>query len=226
MVAVRSYMSVETAAEAAAEAAVQALVVADAERGRSRLAIPGGSALAAMRPLLAALPDPVRRRLRLTWTDERCVPLADPTSNRGAAARARLLPSDCAVTLPLWWEALSPAEAAARASVALQSEFASCVDVALLGLGEDGHIASLFPGHPALLVAGTVVHIADSPKPPRDRMTLTLALLRRAGLCVVLATGEGKRDALERIRRGDRTSPVCSLERAVIFTDLKLEDEA
>jgi hypothetical protein len=56
-----------------------------------------------MRVVLAGLPVEVRRRLHLTWVDERCVPRGRTAdSNRGEAARAGLLPGDCAVTLPLW----------------------------------------------------------------------------------------------------------------------------
>ena len=88
------------------------------------------------------------------------------------------------------------------------------------GLGEDGHVASLFPGHPALAATDPVLHVADSPKPPAARMTLGLSLLRRSGLCVLLATGQGKRAALTRLRRADPALPASALERLVVFTDL------
>jgi 6-phosphogluconolactonase len=170
---------------------------------------------------LPALPEAVRRRLRLTWVDERCVPSDDPASNQGEARRLGLVP-DCTKILPLWSDdpAANPADACARVQEGLAAHFADGLDVALLGLGEDGHVASLFPGHPALASSDPVLHIPDSPKPPPARMTLGLSLLRHAGLCVLLATGEGKRDALNRLRRGDPALPASALERLVVFTDL------
>lgn len=221
-ISVQTYKSAELATAAAAEAVLAALVRADAASGRSRLAIPGGSAVVVMRAVLAGLPEAARRRLHLTWVDERCVPLADKESNRGAAARAGLLPGDCAVTLPLWWDDVSAGVALGRASAGLREQFADGLDVALLGLGEDGHIASLFPGRAAR--AGTVAHVPDSPKPPAERMTLTLATLQRAGLCVLLVLGEGKRAALERLRRGDPRLPGSALERLRVYTDLDVEE--
>lgn len=219
---VRSFGAAEQAVAAAAEAVLAGLLAADAANGRSRLAIPGGSAVVVMRAVLAGLPEAVRRRLRLTWVDERCVPLADKDSNRGAAARAGLLPGDCAVTLPLWWDDVSPGVALGRASAGLRSDFGEGLDVVLLGLGEDGHIASLFPGRAPR--AGTVAYISDSPKPPAERMSLTLGMLERAGLCVLLATGASKREALQRLRRRDPQLPGSALLRLQIYTDVELED--
>ena len=221
-VQVHTYGSAELATAGAGAAVLAALLAADAQAGRSRLAIPGGSAAAAMRAVLAGLPVEVRRRLHLTWVDERCVPLADRDSNRGEAARAGLLPGDCAVTLPLWWDDVSAGVALGRVGAGLREQFADGLDVALLGLGEDGHIASLFPGRAPR--ASTVAYISDSPKPPAERMTLTLAMLQRAGLCVLLATGAGKREALERLRRGDPQLPGSALRRLHVYTDLELEN--
>lgn len=220
MAHVREFMSSRTAAPRAAAGIARALIAADLRAGHARLAIPGGSAVQVMATLLPLLPEPVRRRLRLTWVDERCVPLADPTSNQGEARRAGLIPEG-ALTLPLWWDDASPAEAIARVSAGLAADFAGGLDVALLGLGEDGHIASLFPGHPALASSEPVLHIPNSPKPPPGRMTLGLPVLAQAGLCVLLATGAGKRDALVRLQRADKSLPAAALARLVVFTDLE-----
>jgi len=219
MAHVREFMSSRTAPQRAAAGIVRALIAADLRHGRARLAIPGGSALQVLAAALPALPEAVRRRLHLTWVDERCVPIDDPASNQGEARRAGLIP-DCARVLPLWSDDPDPAAAITRVSASLTADFADGLDVALLGLGEDGHIASLFPGHIALASGDPVLHIPDSPKPPPARMTLGLSLLRRAGLCVLLATGEGKRDALDRLRRADPALPASALERLVVFTDL------
>ncbi len=218
---VHEIMSSPAPLTAAAAGLVRALVAADRRSGRARLAISGGSAVKVMAEVLRTLPEPVRRRLHLTWVDERCVPVAADDSNRGAAERAGLLPGDCAVTLPLWDDDdASPEQAIARVTTGLADDFDDDVDVALLGLGEDGHIASLFPAHAPWAAPGPVAHVHDSPKPPSSRMTLTLPLLQRAGLCVLVALGEGKRDALTRLRRGDPALPASHLERLIVLTDL------
>ena len=225
MAHVREYMSADfmsskTAPQRAAAGLLRALIAADQRSGRARLAIPGGSALQVVSAVLPALPDAVRRRLHLTWVDERCVPVADPASNQGEARRVGLRLDDCAQVLPLWWDDAEPAQAIARVTAGLAAEFADGLDVALLGLGEDGHIASLFPGHAALTSSDAVLHIPDSPKPPPGRMTLGLSLLHRAGLCVIVAMGEGKREALRRLQRRDPELPASQLQRMIVFTDL------
>ncbi len=224
MAHVREFMSSKTAPQRAAAGLLRALIAADSRHGRARLAIPGGSALQVMSAVLPALPEAVRRRLHLTWVDERCVPVADPASNQGEAQRLGLPLHDCARVLPLWSDETEPAQAITRVTAGLAADFDDGLDVALdvvlLGLGEDGHIASLFPGHPALAASDAVLHIPDSPKPPPARMTLGLSLLRRAGLCVIVALGAGKREALRRLQRGDPGLPASQLQRMIVFTDL------
>jgi 6-phosphogluconolactonase len=84
----------------------------------------------------------------------------------------------------------------------------------LLGMGPDGHTASLFPGHPALHADGTVVAVRDAPKPPPERVSLTLRTLNAAHRLVLLVTGEGKADALARVVAGpDPAIPASLLER-------------
>lgn len=214
-----SFGTADAASRAAGEQVARLLHTVD----DPRLAIAGGSAAAAMQHVLAALPAETRRRLRLTWADERCVPVADRESNRGAAQRAGLLPTDNATTLPLWHDDDTPDAALARVTADFNRDFEGGLDVALLGIGEDGHVASLFPGHPALADTQPVAHITDSPKPPPARMTLTLPVLRAAH-CVLLALGEGKRAALTRLRRGDPSIPAGMLAHLIVFTDLELEE--
>ena len=74
--------------------------------------------------------------------------------------------------------------------------------------GPDGHTASLFPGHPAARAAhAPVIGVRDSPKPPPERITLTLPVLARARFTLLLATGEEKREALAGVRAGDELPP-------------------
>lgn len=212
-------------AEAAGERLMQAIAAVDAQRGSCRLAIPGGSALAALLYVLKdrAFLDGAWARVRLTWVDERCVPVGSPDSNRGAYARLGLPP--VAVELPLWTdEDADPALAVARFEGAFSREFAGGLDVALLGLGEDGHVASLFPGHPALAATGAAVFVADSPKPPPGRISLTLPVLGATPLAVMVAAGPGKKMALQRVVGREAKLPSDALPGLFIATDLDVEE--
>jgi len=213
-------------AGAALESVLRAVLT---ERATVRLAIPGGSALAAARAARAGL-GPDWSRVALTWVDERCVPRAAEHSNRGAAGRAGLLDSGedpravpaPARVLPLFEDGETPAQAVARVESRLGAELGGQLDVLLLGMGADGHVASLFPDRPS--PAGRwVAHVPDSPKPPADRITLTRSLLATARHAVLLATGEAKRAALERLVAGDPALPAHGLSGLIVVTDLELD---
>ncbi len=191
-----------------------------AARGRVRLAIPGGSAAAAASraaELLRARGFDFERLL-LTWVDERCVPSSSPDSNRGAV---RFEPTP-GVVLPLFVDGERPADAVARVARALTTTFEGALDVLLLGMGADGHVASLFVGRPPL--AGLVAHIGDSPKPPADRITLTREILATARHMFLVAAGEEKRAALTRLIAGDPSLPAAGLPGLVVCTDLELRE--
>jgi 6-phosphogluconolactonase len=93
---------------------------------------------------------------------------------------------------------------------------AAQLDFVLLGVGEDGHVASLFPGHPALQADGLTVGIHDSPKPPPERVSLTLEAIRDAGRVMIMATGKGKADAVALARRGESPSGMIAGARWLI----------
>jgi 6-phosphogluconolactonase len=75
--------------------------------------------------------------------------------------------------------------------------------VVFLGVGEDGHVASLFPGHPLLHAEGKTAYLTDSPKPPPTRLTLTFGALSRAARQVLIFWGEGKSEAYRRFEGTD-----------------------
>ena len=204
--------------ETAGRLLAEAITRADSRRGSCRLAIPGGSALGAVAPARALLSPGVWSRVRLTWVDERCVDAAHPDSNRGAAIRAGAL-EGAGLVLPLRLDAETPEGAVERVRAALGAELDGGLDVSLLGMGEDGHIASLFAGRKD--DGAPVRHVPDSPKPPPERLTLGRAFLGTAPTAILLATGEAKRGALERLLRGDPALPAHGLPGLVVVTDLR-----
>ncbi len=167
------------------------------------------------------------------WSDERCVPPADPESNYclahenlfrplgiGTGQIHRLkgeLPPDAAV-----------AEAAEdiRRSVPCDSAGVPILDMIFLGMGEDGHIASLMPNAVADVLESRepYVHVSNSPKPPPDRLSMTYPVLAAARNVWVLAAGAGKAHALQDSLRPGSTNPLARVLRSrrqtIIYTDL------
>lgn len=140
-------------------------------------------------------------RVEWWWGDERFVPAASPDRNAGQAREALLdhLPVDPARVheVPASDQADNAEAAAAAYADTLRAHGAGAFDVLMLGLGPDGHVASLFPGHPALAVDDRVaVAVHHSPKPPPDRVSLTFPALNRADAVWFLVSGEGKADAV------------------------------
>lgn len=191
----------------------------------ARLGIPGGSALGVLRLVREGLAPELWSTLRLTWVDERLVPVSDAASNRGDAFHGGSLSKTqpVALELPLVLDGETAATAVTRASEGFAIDFGGALDVALLGLGEDGHIASLFPGHEVLTSQSQVAALLDSPKPPSGRVTLTLPVLARPGLeRIIVALGAGKREALMRLMAGDETIPASRLGKVTVVTDQQL----
>jgi 6-phosphogluconolactonase len=139
-------------------------------------------------------------RISILFGDERCVAPDHPDSNF-RMARIALLDRVFPGTVYRMPAELGPDEGAGLYAHVVAS--VAPLDVVTLGVGEDGHTASLFPGHPALHAPGLAVGIRDSPKPPPQRVTLTMNALRTARRVIILATGAGKADAVAKARRGD-----------------------
>jgi 6-phosphogluconolactonase len=140
-------------------------------------------------------------RVSLWWGDERFVAADSPERNAGQAAAAFLdvVGASRRHEVPAAGEVPDAESAAAAYDESIRAEGAGEFDIVMLGVGPDGHIASLFPGHPALAVddrAAVAVH--DSPKPPPDRVSLTFSALNRARSVWFLVSGGGKAEAVAR----------------------------
>ncbi len=144
----------------------------------------------------------------LDWTgidvwfgDERFVPITHPDSNEGMA-RAALLDHVAPRAVHSMSGAGTTIDAAASAYDA-QVGAAPPIDLVHLGLGPDGHTASLFPGSAALAVTDRLVVTNGDDQHPHPRLTFTYPALARSRLVVFTVAGEGKRDAFARIQAGD-----------------------
>jgi 6-phosphogluconolactonase len=139
-------------------------------------------------------------RVAVLFEDERCVPPDDDQSNYLMARRSLLDRVAPASVHRIPAELGGDAAAAAYDAVVAALE---PLDVVVLGVGPDGHTASLFPGHPALSASGRTVAVHGAPKPPPERVSLTLPVLRAARVVLVLATGSDKAEAVARASRGE-----------------------
>lgn len=164
------------------------------ERGQFLLAISGGSLPKNLLPLLSD--DSVEwDKWKIFFVDERYVPLDHPDSNYFGAkpflakvSHHNVFPIDPSLSLE---------ECAQRYQQILQEETNFDLDLVLLGMGEDGHTASLFPGHELLQEkVRFIAPIEDSPKPPPRRITMTFPLINRARHIAFVAGGAGKQDPL------------------------------
>lgn len=195
-------------ADACAREAAQ--LIADAVRGGARhLVLAGGSTPMAAYGLLNAA-DLDWSGAHLWYGDERCVPVEDPESNHGQV-RATLR-ADGAIWHPM--EGMLGPVAGAAAYARELDEAGARFDLVLNGMGPDGHTASLFPDHPVLDADGLTAGVTDSPKPPPERITLTLSALNAGARLVLMVTGTAKADALARVLAGpDRSTPSSLLAR-------------
>lgn len=214
-------------ANRAAERIAQVAREAVAERGRCALAFSGGTTpWRAFRAL--AEEDVPWDRVHLFQVDERVAPSGDPERNYFHLKEALIdriaIPSANVHPMPVEEEDLG--EGARRYEAILRQVAGAppVLDLVQLGLGEDGHTASLFPGDAALQVIDTDVAINGLHK-GRRRMTLTFPAIDRARCILWLVTGTGKAVALERLRAGDRSIPAGRVrsDRAVLLADKTAE---
>jgi 6-phosphogluconolactonase len=176
-----------------------------AARKQFVVALPGGSVATTFFPALARTAVEWSRT-EFFWIDERAVPPNDPASNYALASKLWLAPARVPIERVHRMrgeegDLALAARDAADELIAVAGD-PPRLDVALVGVGEDGHVASLFPGRFDVDGSGHVIPIDDAPKPPRRRLSVTLPVLTNAACVIVAALGESKatpiRDALER----------------------------
>jgi len=195
----------QTVAERAAAHVARELARARAERGVAHLALSGGTTPGSTYELLAGMPDALVD-CEIWFADERCVAPDDASSNYRLARETMLERARIPATrIHRMYGELGPDEGASRYAQELAARLngssggaAATLDVVVLGVGPDGHVASLFPGADTL-AAGEhelCLPVRDSPKPPPERITLSLSVLRAARGCTLLATGASKADAV------------------------------
>jgi 6-phosphogluconolactonase len=209
---VRVYPDAEAMAGAAALYFVERAADAIAARGRFRVALSGGSTPKGAYAELAS--KELRTRVQwssvdVLWGDERCVPPDHPDSNYRMANEALLssvpIPPANVHRMP---EGPSPEQAAERYATVLREVFRLSreglprFDLILLGLGEDGHTASLFPGSGAAAESGRIVASSGVKKGGHYRLTLTLPVINNAAAVAFLVSGKRKSAVLRAVLAG------------------------
>jgi len=194
----------ESVAERAAAHIERALAATRERRGLAHLALSGGTTPGRTYELLATDPGAFDD-VHVWFADERCVAPDDEESNYRLARETLLdragIPAPRVHRMP---GELGPDAGAESYELELLATLGEApvppvLDLVVLGIGPDGHIASLFPGAPTLDAGGQAIchGVHDSPKPPPQRVTVSLAMLHAARECLLLATGAGKADAID-----------------------------
>jgi len=188
-------------AEALATRLLSSLTERQANSGVVQLALTGGRIATRAYERLAA-DGPASSvdwsRVELWWGDERFVAAADDDRNAKQALDllTAALPLDPGRVHPMPASDAGLGLDAAVAAYAAELG-ATSFDICLLGMGPDGHVASLFPGHPSSSATGDVIAVRDSPKPPPDRISLTLPVINRSAEVWFVVAGADKADAAQ-----------------------------
>ena len=197
----------EQVAETTCQHILNAADTAIAERGKFKLVLAGGSTPEKVYRLLAKA-NADWANWHIYYGDERCLPADHQDRNSLIASRVLLdkvaIPANQIYTMPA---ELGPEVAADRYKLAVSK--AGTFDMVLLGMGEDGHTASLFPGHPH--PQDELVHaVYKSPKPPPERVSLSAKALSNTRELIFLITGSNKQEAVNLWRSGSDL-PVASI---------------
>lgn len=217
MTEIKIYQDRECLAQAAAEHIIESGTTAIQNRGRFSLALAGGSTPKAAYEFLASDEYAQRldwKRVHIFWGDERCVPLEDPDSNYRMARQSLLdhvpIPAKNIHRMRAEEEPIKAAleyEGYLRTFFSIRKSF----DLVLLGMGDDGHTASLFPSSDALnesVCWVTAVEHTNPPPPLVTRLTLTLPAINAAAQVTFLVAGASKSQSLKHVLSPpDQSSP-------------------
>jgi len=189
-------------AEAAAAAIAAALAAGLAREGRAAMVATGGSSPIGAYQRLSRLPIDWAR-VEITLSDERWTPPTGADSNERMVRQHLLADAASAARFEALWSSAPTPEAAAERADPLIGAMAP-FDIVLLGMGEDGHFASLFPGNPMLALGldedsprSCIAVPAAAPAPPQPRISLTLRALLQARSIVLLISGDAKHRTVE-----------------------------
>jgi 6-phosphogluconolactonase len=217
--ATRVFRDLPALVEGAVQDLMARIAAVHATRGSCRIALAGGDTPRQMYQRLAQ-PDLASRidweRIEVFWSDERCVPPTDPRSNYRMACDALLshVPVPATGVHRIDGEAV-PEEAARAYEQELGRE---PLDLVLLGMGADGHVASLFPGRPEATERTRKVVPAQGPKPPPQRISLTLRAINEArAVCFWVANADKAdrvADVFDEIESGARMLPAAQVQPA------------
>lgn len=202
--------------------ATQALI----ERGAFHLVLAGGTTPRALYERMSSLQTDWSRWY-IWFGDERCLPAGDEARNSRMACAAWLqysaIPS---AHIHVIQAELGPESGAADYAVQLRDT--GTFDLVLLGLGEDGHTASLFPGQGNGHAVGDVVAVRNAPKPPPERISLSARRLSDARHVLFMVTGKGKHDAVSAWRRGESipAAAICPVAGADVLVERVCMEES
>lgn len=199
------------------------------------VALSGGRITRTFFARVAALPEAAMklRRVHFFWADERCVPRDDPESNYRIAQELLFAPLNLDTDQIHRIKGEAPPEEAAREAerdmrktVSAEADGQPVLDLILLGMGEDGHVASLFPGETSSAMNDPAVYRAvTAVKPPPRRITLGYPAIFTATEAWVLASGAGKEAALRESLSADGTTPLARVIQrrrfTTVFTDIE-----
>ncbi len=205
MAVFKVFKTPEDVARAVADYLYQQIKNCVAKKARCNVVLPGGTTPARCLELLAEKSLPWNK---IHWYpgDERCYPAGHAERNdtmiteklfSQKAQAGKNVPTQNLHVIPA---ELGPEKGAEKYADVINS--ITALDIVVLGMGEDGHTASLFPDNIALEDPRSVVPVYQAPKPPAERISIGLNKLRDAGECIVIATGGNKREALTKLNAG------------------------
>lgn len=213
---IEQFRSIEELSQTASQRFSELANRAITERGRFLVALSGGGTPMKLYERLANEKTDWAR-VHFFWGDERCVPLGDPGNTYGQTKKT-LFDKIGTTHIHRIESELGPA-AAAQAYARTLGGFADapfdfpCFDLVLLGLGDDGHTASLFPGSPAEMDTSTVAVTAHYQDRPANRVSLTPKVFNQAREVWFLVTGAGKAETLRNVIKGVRNPDLYPAQR-------------